>query len=152
MDKVFGIFSETYDDWSVHGFFEDKIEAEKYCALINKEQGDYDRYYVIEVAKIKEKVDHVKLYYYYKAMFDFDLEIKNEKFDIGYEYDLENNKFVNSRYKINHNRGWIDFSFYAISEEEAKNIAYEKFNMFKKYYNENKNYDLSASMIGSNRL
>ena len=33
MDKVYGVFDGEYSDWSCLGFFENELDAEKYCML-----------------------------------------------------------------------------------------------------------------------
>jgi hypothetical protein len=117
MDKVYGIFSGAYSDWDVHGFLEDKDEAEKYCAVKNQELDSYDSYYIIGIDKMNAKIGNIELKYYYTVTFRFDHNPRNYTRDnASYDYYIGEDKKSFSKY--NHNNrgwGWISFNFNADS-------------------------------------
>ena len=62
---VYGIFSGEYSDWTCHGYFDTKEEANAYCNGMNNKQG-YDEYYVKVLYNLADGKDREckKAYYY----------------------------------------------------------------------------------------
>ena len=75
---IYGIFSGAYSDWQIHGYMIDKDEAEKYCALKNKDSDDWDNHYIVNIDNIHADVKDVKLKYYHEVVFDFNDGMRNE--------------------------------------------------------------------------
>lgn len=139
---IYGIFSGAYSDWNVYGYMTDKDEAEKYCALKNKQNDDeWDRYYVIEINHIHANVKNVKLKYYHTVVFDFNDDMR---FDDNmrsepdrYEYYIGENREPFTRYNIFKNgEGWVSFSFNCDTREKAEKIAQDKYFQFQAYKSE----------------
>ena len=150
MDKVYGIFSGAYSDWSVHGFLEDKDEARKYCAVKNENYGDENGYnfYVVEIEKINANVKDVKLKYYHQVVFDFGEGMRQEP--DRYKYYIGKDKQSKTIYNVFKNgTGWISFEFNCESREKAEKIAQDKYASLLYYYSENNNWEESAKLIGA---
>ena len=69
--KIYGIFNGEYSDWDVLGYYTNREEAEKRCAINNKKCGYYDEY-VIELECLDGKVEMPKdkLHYLHEVVFD----------------------------------------------------------------------------------
>lgn len=65
---VYGVFGGCYSDWYIVGYFDNRLDADKYCAAF----GDGD-YYVEEMKDLKDKEDlsKVSLKYDHEVVFDF---------------------------------------------------------------------------------
>lgn len=136
---IYGIFSGEYSDWNIHGYFEDRDKAEKYCALKNRrvldtddEEEEYwysDSYYVLDINNINEKVEDISLNYYHEVVFDFRgnegaMRVEPDR----YEYYIGEDKKSNIRWNtFKDGSGWISFSFNCNSREKAEKIAQDKF-------------------------
>ena len=69
---VYGVFSGCYSDWSVHGYFNSKEDADKYCCVCNK-NGEYDNYYVKPLENLENEIDLSSIslkYCFYKKKFN----------------------------------------------------------------------------------
>lgn len=64
---IYGVFGGCYSDWYVVGYFDNRLDADKYCAAF----GD-DDYYVKELKNLKDERDlsKVSLKYDHEVMFD----------------------------------------------------------------------------------
>jgi len=127
MDKVYGIFSGAYSDWNVHGFFEDHVEAMKYCAKINKSEANYwNQCYVKTLDKIVADVRHVELQYQHEVVFDFD---SNNKFTMRntpdrFDYYIGEPKEKGLEYNIfKSQNGWVSIKLNSDSREHAEKIS-----------------------------
>lgn len=65
---VYGVFGGCYSDWYIVGYFNNRIDADKYCCV----SGDGD-YYVRELKDLSDKNDlsKVSLKYKHEIVFDF---------------------------------------------------------------------------------
>ncbi len=138
MDKMIcGIFSGAYSDWQIHGYMNDRDEAEKYCALKNKQNNndDWDRYYIIEINHINANVKDVKLKYFHTVVFDFNTGMRNEP--DRYEYYIGGKREPSAEYNTFKNgSGWVAFSFDCVSREKAEKVAQDKYFQFQSYISE----------------
>lgn len=75
---VYGVFSGCYSDWSVHGYFNSKEDADKYCCVCNK-NGEYDNYYVKPLENLENEIDlsSISLKYEYCIVFTKRNSMKN---------------------------------------------------------------------------
>lgn len=65
----YAIVSGCYSDWDLHGYINDKEEAEKYCALQNKGDDNWGDYYVVELNQLNfEYSQDVKFKKLYQSM------------------------------------------------------------------------------------
>ena len=75
-DTIFGISTGAYSDWHIIGYMETREEAEKYCALQNKNEklkpDDWNAYGITEISKIEASVEKVNIKYYHEVVFDFE--------------------------------------------------------------------------------
>ena len=133
---IYGIFSGAYSDWNVHGYIADKDEAEKYCALKNKQNdNEWDRYYVIEINNIHANVKDVKLKYYHEVVFDFNDGMRNEP--DRYEYYIGKDRKPSAQYNVYKNgNGWVAFCFNCDTRKKAEKIAQDKYFQFQAYKSE----------------
>ena len=117
---IYGVFGGCYSDWYSVGYFDNRLEADKYCALSNGE------YYVIELKNLKDEKDlsKVTLKYKYEVVFDF----KNDSWIMRDEPDrykcyisdyLEPNMITDGRFSWNGRFSWIRFDI-NIDKEDRK--------------------------------
>lgn len=66
---VYGVFCGCYSDWYTVGYFDNRLDADKYCAAY----GDGD-YYVIELKDLKDEKDLSKITLKYDHEIVFDLK------------------------------------------------------------------------------
>lgn len=156
---VYGVFSGQYSDWSVHGYFDTRDEAEKYCAKMNlhEDKDDdnsysyYDNYYVVNINKLNADLKDIKLRYYHEVVFDFKTGMRNEP--ERYEYYIGEKKPQKSQYNLfRNNDGWVSFAFDCENRKKAEKIAQDKYAMFINAYNEFGSYKLAAESFGINKL
>ena len=64
---VYGVFGGCYSDWYTVGYFDNRLDADKYCDAY----GDGD-YYVIELKDLKDEKDlsQISLKYEHEVVFD----------------------------------------------------------------------------------
>lgn len=69
---IYGVFGGCYSDWYIVGYFNNRLDAEKYCAVFGG--GDY---YIMEIKNLnnKEDLSKITLKYEHEVVFDF---INNE--------------------------------------------------------------------------
>lgn len=77
---IYGVFGGCYSDWYIVGYFNNRLDADKYCAAF----GD-NGYYVREMKDLQDKEDlsKINLKYKHKVVFDF----KNNEWVIREEPD-----------------------------------------------------------------
>lgn len=65
---VYGVFGGCYSDWYTVGYFNNRLDADKYCAAYGN--GDY---YVIELKDLQDEKDlsKITLKYEHEVVFDF---------------------------------------------------------------------------------
>lgn len=65
---VYGVFGGCYSDWYTVGYFDNRLDADKYCAAYGA--GDY---YVIEIKNLQDEKDlsQISLKYEHEVVFDF---------------------------------------------------------------------------------
>ena len=153
-NKIYAIFSGSYSDWKVHGYFLDKDKAEKYCAIKNQKLDSFDSYYVVELNPINSNIPNVKLKYFYKMCIRFQDNPNKYTIDEPFrEYYLGKDKERISRYNIFKNgSGWFSYSFNCESDEKALKIIKDKYMEVLEKYNECKNYELSCEALGSKHI
>lgn len=153
MKKIYGIFSGEYSDWNVHGFFEDKIKAEKYCAYQNCD------YYVLELGNIESGLtmnfDNVKLLYEHEIVFDFKFALQ----DIEMRKEPERYRYYTGKLRpnfIDYNKqyGWISFHINTDSSgrNKAEKIAQDLYFQFKYYYAEDNDFDNAIKRVKESKL
>lgn len=152
-DEVYGVFSGYFSNWNIHGYFNTLEEAEKYCALRNKNlEYYYDNYYVVKIPKIEADVSNIKLKYYHEIIFDFDTGMRNEPNRYSY-YIGEKNKPLTIQYNVFANKkGWILFKLTCETRQKAEKIAQDKYAEFLTYYNETGSYHKAAKLIGAEKI
>lgn len=146
---VYGVFGGEYSDWWVEGYFENRNDAEKYCAM---KGGDR---YVRELPKINADVSKVELKHYHEVVFDFGGKngnlMRNEP--TRYEYFAGKDKRTTIKHNIFlDNSGWIAISTMAKTRKQAEKIAQDVFTKFLAYYAETDSYEKAAQLIGSKRI
>ena len=69
---IYGVFGGCYSDWYIVGYFNNRLDAEKYCTVFGG--GDY---YIMEIKNLnnKEDLSKITLKYEHEVVFDF---INNE--------------------------------------------------------------------------
>lgn len=154
MEKVYGIFSGCYSDWSVHGFFTDIDKAERYCALQNKDGDGWDEYYVMELNEIDAQVSDVKLKYYYDMCVRFTENPNKYTIDEpSYDYYLGKDKSKSSQYNyFNNGSGWFSYSFNCDSDDKALKIIKDKYMEVLEKYSECGDFNMSAESVGSKHV
>lgn len=65
---IYGVFGGCYSDWYIVGYFNNRLDADKYCAAF----GDGD-YYIEEMKDLsnKEDLSKITLKYKHEVVFDF---------------------------------------------------------------------------------
>jgi hypothetical protein len=144
---VYGVFGGAYSDWTVEGYFENREDAEKYCAVKNKNSNDL---YVKEIPKINADVSKVTLKYYHEVVFDIGKGMRNEP--TRYEYFAGKDKPMSIKHNIYPKWGWIAISIMAKTRQQAEKIAQDVYCKFLNYYSEMEDYNKAAEMIGSKGL
>ena len=137
---VYAVFCGCYSDWEVKGYFTNKEDAEKYCAIknskLNEEDYNFDELYVVPLSEINtEEVDlNVKLKYHHEIVFDFEtsrhIGMRNEP--ERYAYYVGKKK--ETTFKCNPMM-WFSVSVTADSREKAEKIAQDYYAQFL-YYKE----------------
>lgn len=146
---VYGVFGGEYSDWTVEGYFKNRTDAEKYCAI--KRTG----LYVIGLPEINADVSMVKLKYYHEVVFDFGGKngnsMRNEP--TRYEYFAGNDRQTTMQHNtFRDNSGWIAINTMAKTRKQAEKIAQDIFTKFLAYYTETESYEKAAQLIGSKRI
>lgn len=115
---VYGVFGGCYSDWYVVGYFNDRVDADKYCAAF----GDND-YYVMEIKNLEGKEDLSKISLKYEHEIVFDFEDTNEwimrdeptRYNCYISDELKPNKIKYLGYR------WV--SFYINIEKDDRKLA-----------------------------
>lgn len=65
---VYGVFGGCYSDWYIVGYFNNRLDADKYCAAYGA-----DEYYVEEIKDLQNEKDlsQITLKYEHEVVFDF---------------------------------------------------------------------------------
>lgn len=104
---VYGVFGGCYSDWYIVGYFNNRLDADKYCAAYGAGE-----YYVEEIKDLTDERDlsGITLKYEHEVVFDFNggtWVMRNEpnryKFYVGDE--LRPNSIQNSSYRYR----WVCF-------------------------------------------
>ena len=107
---VYGVFGGCYSDWYIVGYFNNRLDADKYCAAFGAGE-----YYVEEMKDLKDKEDLSKISLKYAHEVVFDLKdgqwvMRNEpgRYTCYIADELKPNfiKNSNSRY----NFSWLSFN------------------------------------------
>ena len=120
---IYGIFSGCYSDWSVHGYFDNKEESEKYCCVCNG-NGKYDTYYVKPLENLKGEKDlsSISLKYEYCIAFEKIKDIKGVPQYFSREIDHQCYIEDELRYnKIEH--FYFEEKFYINIDHDDYNLA-----------------------------
>jgi len=136
---IYGIFSGEYSDWDTHGYFDNKEDAEKYCA--HKNFGlKYDRHYFIELPNIKfeESATEGRVL---KRRFDCVLSIKKgtwatEQDTCYYGEDRQNELTVNEG-------NYAEFTITAKNKDLALKIARD---LYAEFSTQKENWDLKFAV------
>ena len=164
---VYGVFSGQYSNWEIHGYFEDKISAQKYCAKKNLHEHNnegvdedgysYDAYYVVDIPNLINNnydASDVKLRYYHTVVFDLGTGMRQEP--DRYVYYTGVIKVPSAKYNLytqdTKETGWVSFSFDCENRERAEKIAQDKYAMFMNSYHESGSYKLAAETMGIKKL
>lgn len=116
---VYGVFGGCYSDWYIVGYFDNRVDADKYCAAFGN--GDY---YVEEMKNLENKEDlsKISLKYQHEVVFDFrdnQWIMRDEpcRYNCYIEDELRHNfiRTSDSRVKMN----WVNFSV-NINEDNRK--------------------------------
>ena len=158
---VYGVFSGQYSDWHVHGYFEDKVAAQKYCAKKNLHKENYDddeeeswyshhTYYVKDIPNLINNnydTSDVKLRYYHTVMFDIGKGMRKDP--DGYSFYTGTQKEPYAEYNsFTKETGWVRFCFDCENRDKAEKIAQDKYAMFMNLYHESGSYNLAAESMG----
>ena len=126
MDKIYLVIGGEYSDWYVKCFFENKIDAEKYCA--DNLEEDFDIYEVTKKELTKEQ-HQIKLLYVQEIIFDIidnNLKLRKEPERYKFTRDYTKNrlrKFEISRSFQQRNFRWICFTIEEQNRTKAEKIA-----------------------------
>ena len=146
---VYGIFSGEYSGWEVEGYFLNRKDAEKYCAVRNRKDG-YSGFYVVKIKEIKANVEKVQLKYYHEVVFDFNKGMRKEP--TRYEYFCGKDRPKRIIYNLSPTcNGWFSVSLMAQTRQKAEKIAQDIWTKFLSYYSETGDYNIAAKLIGANK-
>ena len=116
---VYGVFGGCYSDWYIVGYFDNRLDADKYCAAFGKGE-----YYVEEMKNLKDKEDLSKITLKYKHEVVFDLKdgqwvMRDEpdRYECYIEDELRPNNIRHS--DTRYNFSWVSFSI-NIGEDNRK--------------------------------
>ena len=150
-NKVYGIFSGCYSDWSVSGYFTNLDEAEKYCAFMNEKLDDYDEYYVRVLESMDGDVDVTKIILAYEHEVVFDL--KEDKYimrDEPTRYDYYTGVKRKNSIRYGNRYGWISFKINLDNNDRklAEKIAQDTLNIYKVSLNECGDKTMAIKSLG----
>lgn len=137
---VYGVFGGCYSDWYTVGYFNNRLDADKYCAAYGN--GDY---YVIELKDLQDEKDlsQISLKYEHDILFDFrDNEwVMRDESDRYKCYIAEELK-PNSVWSMMTNR-WVGFRINIEKDNRklAEKIAQDYLYQLLAYGNSRKVYD-----------
>lgn len=101
---IYGVFGGCYSDWYIVGYFDNRLDADKYCAAFGKGE-----YYVEEMKNLKDKEDLSKITLKYKHEVVFDLKdsqwVMRDEPD-RYECYIEDELRPNN---IRYGNSWVNF-------------------------------------------
>lgn len=96
---IYGVFSSSGDNFYIIGYFNNRLEAEKYCAIFNEDEkySDY-KYYTMELKNLKNEKDlsKVSLKYCYSVTF----YLKKGKWEIeDYKEEWDRGNYISEKLK-----------------------------------------------------
>jgi hypothetical protein len=165
---VYSSYGGHHDCGKAHGYFTDKVKAEKYIAKKNhlnecakvkypntRDEGyTTEQNHVFEILELSElpeedfSIDDVELRYYHKVVFDYE---ENLAFKFGMRDEPDRYEAYTGIPK-NPSRvwgfGWVSFSFDCESREMAEKIAQAEFDKFMSLYREYGCYKRAAHEMG----
>mgnify|MGYP000860399863 CR=1 FL=1 len=131
--KIHVIVSGGFSDWNIHGFLTSRTEAEKYCALKNRElNDDLNSYYVVDISLLEvesESLSEIKVKHHHTVIIDINKGIRNEP--NRYEYYIGKdraNEIACCEYT--NGSGWVIFKINSNSRENAESLAKEMYEAF----------------------
>lgn len=148
---VYGVFGGCYSDWYIVGYFDNRLDADKYCAAF----GDGD-YYVEEMKDLKDKEDLSKiiLKYEHEVVFDFrdnQWVMRNEpdRYDCYVGDDFRPNLIRNSG-----NYGWVSFKVNTEKDDRKRveKIAQDYLTELLSYGESKKVYDKNVKLMNDKFL
>ena len=116
---VYGVFGGCYSDWYIVGYFDNRLDADKYCAAF----GD-GGYYVEEMKDLKDKEDlsKVSLKYDHEVVFD---KMKDSDEWVMREEPTRYNCYIADELQPNRidyrGHGWV--SFHVNIKEDNRKLA-----------------------------
>lgn len=148
---VYGIFGGCYSDWYIVGYFDNRLDAEKYCAAFGG-----GGYYVQEMINLQNKEDlsKITLKYEHAVMFDFrDNEwIMRENPD-GYKCYIDDELRPNS-IKNNGHFNWVCFHINIDKDDRklAEKIAQDYLAELLSYGESKKIYEKNIALMNNKFL
>ena len=115
---IYGVFGGCYSDWYIVGYFNNRLDADKYCAAYGNGE-----YYVEEMKDLRDEKDlsKVSLKYEHEVVFDFkntgDWVMRDEptRYECYISDELKPNNIKYLGYQ------WV--SFYINIEEDNRKLA-----------------------------
>ena len=113
---IYGVFGGCYSDWYTVGYFDNRLDADKYCAAY----GDGD-YYVIELKDLKDEKDLSKITLKYDHEIVFDL--KDDEWIMRDEPDRYNCYIAEELQPNNIRNGGFWIAFHINIEKDNRKLA-----------------------------
>ena len=113
---IYGVFGGCYSDWYTVGYFDNRLDADKYCAAY----GDGD-YYVIELKDLKDEKDLSKITLKYDHEIVFDL--KDDEWIMRDEPDRYNCYIAEELKPNNIRNGGFGIAFHINIEKDNRKLA-----------------------------
>lgn len=151
---IYGVFGGCYSDWYIVGYFDNRLDADKYCAAFGSGE-----WYVEEMKNLKDKEDlsKITLKYTHEVVFDFKEnqwvmrdEPDRYKCYIADELKPNNIKCSDPRY----NFSWLNFQI-NIEEDNrklAEKIAQDYLGELLAYGESKKVYNQNVQMMNDKFL
>lgn len=115
---VYGVFGGCYSDWYIVGYFNNRLDADKYCAAYGN--GDY---YVREMKDLQNEKDlsKISLKYEHEIVFDFNSDGKWIMRDEPTRYSC----YISEEFKPNHIKylGYRWVSFFVNIDKDNRKLA-----------------------------
>ena len=137
---VYGVFGGHYSDWYIVGYFNNRLDADKYCAAYGAGE-----YYVEEMKDLQNEKDlsNISLKYRHEVVFDFRdnkwiMREEPTRYECYISEDLNPNciKYFGSAYKLISFHINIDKDDRKLAEKIAQDYLYQLL-----YYGESKSID-----------
>ena len=150
---VYGVFGGCYSDWYIVGYFDNRLDADKYCAAF----GDGD-YHVEEIKDLKDKEDlsKITLKYTHEVVFDFKdgqwvMRDEPDRYDCYIADELKPNVIINSERSL---FSWVRFSVNIEKDDRklAEKIAQDYLSELLSYGESKKIYDNVVALMNEKFL